>query len=165
MKEFLPQFARVFRAGTNRPALAELLASICCLDRDLVLANPWIVPVIDVQLINNTGGSGMEGRAALFPGEPRAGPVSGERLIERAALLLAVEELWCLRARCAGSEITLEEGATIDPGPPRFQASNVNLEIRIWNDEIALVSDFPGLLRYLEWDGFSVEPQADRNSP
>jgi hypothetical protein len=76
--------------------------------------------------------------------------VDGERLMERVALIHQFEAGLFLRVIDVTQPVNVVPGCRLWKGPTVFQATNVDLEIRLGESPYEVVTDDEGLIGYLQ---------------
>jgi hypothetical protein len=114
--------------------LVDLLRTLCRCERTWVLTRDWSVSELDLWTYQE-GASGDGASRLLFPELAEASQiepvlVSGERLLERSAVVHQFESGLFLRVVDPALPVQIAPHLRLWHGPATFQATNVDLEIR-----------------------------------
>lgn len=143
----------LIRIRNNEKQLIDILRFISRFNRELVIGRFWRLSDLDIWPYTAIT-TVQEATFTIFPesGTDVTFPnfvIEGERLMERSALIHQVEAGWFLRIIDAEQAVVPLPGYRLFKGPPTFQASNVDLEIRVDETLYEIVSEDLKLIAFL----------------
>lgn len=134
--------------------IVDVLRALSQHDRDSIISRTWLVQELDFFAYNDD--FKFDRFQFLFPEQgleegTEEVLVSGERLLERSALIHILESGLFLRVVDTNLEVQVDAEYRLAGGPPRFQATNVDLELRSYESPMEVVTEDEHVIAHLQW--------------